>query len=392
MGKRLSVIVPAYNAEKYIERCILSITGQLTDADELIIVDDASTDGTRAICEKFCDGINVRLIVHHLQRGEVSSRKDGVEEADGEVVSFIDADDWISSSMYEILLKLYYDKQVECLSSGLIYDYPDTMKSSITIDGADEGKYSHEDVLRELSSGFIYNNGTGRQFATTSVCPKIIDINLVKRSLKMINSELTLGEDGPFALAILLNAKSVYILHQAYYHYEQHMQSINYSFSENSFRQIKKLHDNLHNIISPYHDRGLEEQVDYYVKSYLNDLDKNYLGVSRRKMLYYYPYFDISVNSRVILYGAGAVGQSYIDFIRYHASNLVAWVDASSNDVFERPYLPCSIQEITKLEYDNILLAANTEETLFSMKDTLASYGVDQQKIVSRLPKGAVML
>ncbi|MDE5752840.1 MAG: glycosyltransferase, partial [Duncaniella sp.] len=91
----ISVIVPVYNTERVLEKCVDSILGQSFLDFELILVDDGSTDGSPAICDRYAE-VDNRVKVIHLTNGGVSrARNVGMDAATGEYISFVDSDDWI---------------------------------------------------------------------------------------------------------------------------------------------------------------------------------------------------------------------------------------------------------------------------------------------------------
>ena len=96
----LSVIVPCYNAEKYLEKCISSIVAQTYLNLEILLINDGSTDNTGAICDTWQERDQRIRVVHKQNEGSSYARKDGVELSSGEYVTFVDADDWIDSDMY----------------------------------------------------------------------------------------------------------------------------------------------------------------------------------------------------------------------------------------------------------------------------------------------------
>lgn len=102
----ISVIVPIYNIDKYVEKCICSIINQSYRNIEIILVDDGSTDKSGEICDSMaiCDN---RISVIHKENGGLSeARNRGLEESKGEIISFVDGDDWIHPQMFEILIFL----------------------------------------------------------------------------------------------------------------------------------------------------------------------------------------------------------------------------------------------------------------------------------------------
>ena len=105
----VSIIVPIYNVEKYIDKCIASILAQSYDEIELILVDDGSPDKAGEICDKHAAS-DVRVVVIHKENGGVSSaRNAGLDIAKGDYIMFIDGDDWVDEDHVEYLLSLSRD-------------------------------------------------------------------------------------------------------------------------------------------------------------------------------------------------------------------------------------------------------------------------------------------
>lgn len=106
---KISIIVPVYNAEKYLRECVESVLHQTLSDLELILVDDGSTDSSPAFCDAFA-AQDVRVKVIHKPNGRAASaRNAGLRIASGDYVAFVDADDWISPDMYEKMLQTNAD-------------------------------------------------------------------------------------------------------------------------------------------------------------------------------------------------------------------------------------------------------------------------------------------
>ena len=104
MRKLLSVIIPIYNVEKYLDKCILSVINQTYTNLEIILVDDGSKDASRLICDKYAKQDNRIIVIHKENAGLSSARNKGLDVAKGEYIAFLDSDDYISEEMYEKLI------------------------------------------------------------------------------------------------------------------------------------------------------------------------------------------------------------------------------------------------------------------------------------------------
>ena len=102
----ISVIVPVYNIEKYIARCIESIQNQTYRELEILLVDDGSTDSSGKICDEYAEKDERIQVIHRKNGGLSAARNTGIEVAKGEYIAFVDGDDWIDDTMYEEMAKL----------------------------------------------------------------------------------------------------------------------------------------------------------------------------------------------------------------------------------------------------------------------------------------------
>ena len=117
--KKVSVVVPVYNAEKYLDRCVQSILAQTYPCIEVVLVNDGSKDGSLALCKKFAEQDARVKVVDKPNGGAASARNVGIAEATGEYIGFCDSDDYLDSEMMATLVKIMEDEElhtVECVS------------------------------------------------------------------------------------------------------------------------------------------------------------------------------------------------------------------------------------------------------------------------------------
>lgn len=104
--KKISVIIPVYNVEKYLNKCVDSVVAQTYQNLQIILVDDGSTDGSSKICDAYAEADSRITVVHKQNGGLSSARNEGMKIADGDYVTFLDSDDYVSPTAYEELYKL----------------------------------------------------------------------------------------------------------------------------------------------------------------------------------------------------------------------------------------------------------------------------------------------
>ena len=103
----LTVIVTIYNVEAYIDQCVESIMNQTYRNLQIILIDDGSLDNSGNICDAYADKDERIQVVHKKNAGLVAARRQGVELAKGNLISFVDGDDWIDPNMYEYMIAAY---------------------------------------------------------------------------------------------------------------------------------------------------------------------------------------------------------------------------------------------------------------------------------------------
>jgi glycosyltransferase involved in cell wall biosynthesis len=147
----ISVIVPVYNVEKYLKRCIDSIIKQTYKNLEIILVDDGSTDSSGDICDQY--GISdLRIKIIHKQNGGLSSaRNAGIDKSTGELIAFIDSDDYIHPEMLEFLQNEISQKDVDIAICGRYIVY-ENGKSIIKEKKCDGIIMESEDAIRKMCS------------------------------------------------------------------------------------------------------------------------------------------------------------------------------------------------------------------------------------------------
>lgn len=113
MNPLISIIVPIYKVEDYLEKCIESILAQSITNFELILIDDGSPDECGKICDSYASKDNRIKVVHKQNEGLSAARNSGLDIAEGDYIGFVDSDDWIHKKMYETLLTLLIDNNAD---------------------------------------------------------------------------------------------------------------------------------------------------------------------------------------------------------------------------------------------------------------------------------------
>ncbi|WP_409303494.1 glycosyltransferase family 2 protein [Peribacillus sp. SCS-155] len=214
----ISIIIPVFNAEKYIAKCLDSVINQTYKDIEIILVNDGSTDSSGSICDAYAKRDD-RVIVLHQENGGVSSaRNNGLKIAKGKYIGFVDPDDWISHNMYSNLYQLMIEYNADISVCGYIMETIDSKPLNQTTQ-VNIIEYNREEALNNILDGF-------QGFA----CNKLFSADLIKNTPSVIfDLDIHYGEDLLFCCEIILKSKKIIFDPIPHYHYIIHENNITQS-------------------------------------------------------------------------------------------------------------------------------------------------------------------
>lgn len=214
MSPALSFIIPVYNVEAYLRKCINSILEQSGTDCEVILVDDGSTDGSGAICDEFSgQNTNVKTL-HQKNSRHSAARNAGLEKAVGKYVSFIDSDDYIGQGCVKKILNWIKSTDADiCFMEGYKL-FPDGTTESLgdEIDRNQISGRSKEEVFRHLATRPKYPG---------SACTKLFRRDFLTENELKFPTNLTHAEDLTFCLNCFLKAEKFDALSCPFYYYRQ---------------------------------------------------------------------------------------------------------------------------------------------------------------------------
>lgn len=210
---KVSVIVPVYNAEKYLRACVDSILAQTVTELECILVDDGSTDASPAICDEYA-ARDSRVKVIHKPNGRASSaRNAGIRAARGEYIAFVDSDDWIAPDMYEKMLEPGADV---CLCDYI--RFTEGTEHPFTQPNVSGGFYNKEQMRRDIYPHLVMD---GLEYPITiSNWALLIRRSVIRENGLWYREDIHVSEDAPFGSEVLYCADSfAYLKGMHLYHY-----------------------------------------------------------------------------------------------------------------------------------------------------------------------------
>lgn len=225
--KKVSIIVPIYNAESTIEKCICSIIKQSYSNLEILLVNDGSADCSTEICNKYAS-MDERIIVLNKENGGVSSARNiGLEYANGEYCTFLDADDWIDSDHIMSMVKV--SQAVDCVIEGYTKE-TETERSYCLLQqkSYDLENLQDDQICSLFINGFIH-----------PCWNKLFKTKIIKANNIIFNTAIHISEDSLFCMEYLIHCHTIQVLDAVTYHYFVDTTSVSLS---------RKVYDNIFDI------------------------------------------------------------------------------------------------------------------------------------------------
>lgn len=228
-SRLLSVIVPIYNVEKYVGKCIKSILVSSYTQLEIILVDDGSSDNSGKICDEYALEDKRITVIHKANGGLVSARKAGVTEAKGEFITFVDGDDYIEEDLYKKIMELLLVHDVGFLNFRY-YEYDEEgNKIKPAINELPDGLYSASNI-----DSYWDHKSKSLAFLHCAVT-KVYKAELIKKAINNVDNDVKKGEDLNLTLACLQTTDSFYNVNEITgLCYVMRGTSITHTYDENS--------------------------------------------------------------------------------------------------------------------------------------------------------------
>lgn len=297
---KISIIVPIYNVENYLRRCIESIVTQSYRNIEIILVNDGSTDKCAGICDEFLKKDDRIIVVHKKNGGLVSARKVGTAVATGNYILNVDGDDWIEK-----------ERVKELVEEGILTSFPDMVymsgyskdyeENSINVDYEIPIKVFYGDEIQTQVFPLLMDIGLAfRRKVEVSLWSWGIKRELIQRNQNFVNNEIRMGEDSACIWFCLLEAKSVAFIRQKGYHYIHRKTSITYLAaisSDDNFLRIKMWYRELSNFLDEHHVSANIMQIFYYLAIWMI-MNANYELLLRKNDDYLYPFPKVKAGAQ----------------------------------------------------------------------------------------------
>lgn len=244
MSPKISVIVPIYNVEKYLERCIQSILNQTLNDIEIILVNDGSPDNSSVICDAYAKKYRNIKVIHKKNQGLGYARNSGLDIASGEFVAFVDSDDTIHPDMYSHMYNMAINYGLDATYCGIVR-IPDNKTLVPFVETEENLFFQNENVQNE----FLINMIGSPPYYTSDVmyqmssCRAIYSNNIIKmNNIRFLSERDILSEDIVFNIDFLTKSTKVLLMPNGYYYYWRNEGSLSTTYSRNKIEKANLLY------------------------------------------------------------------------------------------------------------------------------------------------------
>jgi len=371
MNKLLSVIIPIYNAENYIEDCIESVLMQTYQKMEIVLVDDGSKDKSGLICDRYGESDERVIVIHQENKGPMYARRAGLLVAKGEYIGFVDSDDTIEANMYERLIDVLEEESADVIHSG----YVSKTQNSIDFSREVIDKENAIDLLeRVLLHGDI----------TPSIWSKVYKREYINRAFEEVFDETIFGEDMVCLVALLFTNPKIVLLNEAFYNYRVRSNSLSHYCDTMAIKKELQLYNNIQFVLEQHSAKRDYEKIMnvFLARHVIYGLSRT---VENEFWINIYEVEDVERyrNKRIVLYGAGEVGKSvYSQLSRYGDICIVCWVDRN-NDLYR--YACRTVESpsiLQQINFDLVLVAVKSSYLYESIRSELEKeHSIDDKMI-----------
>lgn len=381
----ISVIIPVYQSVNTIEKCIDSVLSQTYPYLQIILVDDGSTDGSGAICDRYAEKYSNIEVIHISNSGPVVARKEGLLLAKGQYVGFVDSDDYIEDTMYEKLHKVISDDDSDFVHSWYWSIRED--EKVCEVNAYNELFDINDRRKRELAFKQLFFGS--KKNITPSIWSKLYKKQFLLDNYSFIPENVNYGEDLLLLFACIAKSKKISIVD---------FRDYNYVIQEKSLSHLKKEEMFFKEIYVLQLLRTLNIKMNYPVKEYVLYewvrerimclLMATVNGIERIQSLQYYiTGIEKYRGKKVIIYGAGAVGHDYLRQMELSGLDApVAICDANVSHLLWGKVKVIRPTEIPKYDYDVVIVSVLDEDCAKEICRDLISLGVDEKSIVWEKP------
>ena len=255
MNHKISIIVPAYNVEKYIEQCVRSLMNQTYKNLEIIVINDGSKDSTGKIVERLAKEDERIIFINQENKGVAETRNVALQKVSSDFVMFVDSDDWLDLETCEIVVNEAIKENADVVMFGYVREYKEKSLPNAIFE--EEKIIFDENMVKDKLHRRIFGL-LGKELANpeklnanTTIWAKLYKLDVIKKELFVSLKELGICEDGYFNVGVFKNVKKAVFIKKYFYHYRKIIDggSLTQNKEKNVYWDAKRFYNRLNKLI-----------------------------------------------------------------------------------------------------------------------------------------------
>lgn len=378
----ISVIIPAYNSDRYLGRCLESIIDQTYKNLEIIVVNDGSTDETRRIAEEYARRDSRIRVIHQTNKGLVAARKAGLEIASGEYISAVDSDDWISINRYEDVYEKGIKSGADVISTDVcnVYGTNDAVPVEISLR---KKTYSKKEILEDVLMKMIDKDHFYSATMNFNNWNLVVKSEIALKRQRSVDDRISAREGIIYVIGCLIDAEKLAVINGGNYFYVKRSDSLDHKYDPANREKLQIAHAVLRNYAEELpavcKERYFRE-IDLF--EYYSCLISDYEHLCRETDEMIFP-FHVKKEKNIVVYGAGTLGSNVVRNMKKEGREPILWCDKSYEKYAQENKGICSPEEILKIQdvVDAVLICILNYQVAEKAKGALTDLGVEGDKI-----------
>lgn len=265
--KKVTIIVPVYNVEKYLDRCLTSIVNQTYKNLEILLIDDGSPDNCPIICDEWAKKDNRIRVIHKKNAGLGMARNTGIDNATGEYICFFDSDDYVELDVIEKC----YIKAIQFNSDIVTYGFCSVSSNGEVvkkhIPNVKKEFFEGEEIQSYILPNMIAPNMLTGEITNLwmSMCGALFSMKMIKSlNWRLVSERDIISEDLYSLLCLYKGIKRVVVIPEAYYYYCENVVSLTHTYREDRFIKIKYFYNECLKVCKEAnYSKEIENQLAY---------------------------------------------------------------------------------------------------------------------------------
>jgi glycosyltransferase EpsH len=265
----LSIVVPVYNSEKYLSKCLDTIINQTYKNIEILLIDDGSTDRSKEIIHSYMEK-DPRIIAFFCENKGVSSARNlGIKNSSGAYITFVDSDDWVDLNLYNEAIKKAEKNNCDIVLYSFTKEFNSSPKINEVLPFKSEEILDKDRIYNDLILNLISYEDETKESIMGAIWRCVFKSDLIKSNNICFDTDMHYAEDLIFCLNTFKLSNSIYILNKPFYHYRFSESSVTAAYKSNHFERQLLVYNKIKHVFNNSIDESLNNRMNIMMLRYI---------------------------------------------------------------------------------------------------------------------------